>query len=177
MNPPMVIVLDQNNLNSYLGELTDILHQCVHDGASVSFILPFSKENSRNYWLENVLPKMKDSSNIVFVAKKDGYIAGTVQLDCNTPENQPHRAEISKLLVSPKFQRQGIAKQLMNTLEEYAVNIGLNLLTLDTRTGDNAEPLYLSLGYEIAGVIPCFARDPIVERYDPTTLMFKKLKH
>jgi ribosomal protein S18 acetylase RimI-like enzyme len=175
MNSIDIRVLDQKGLKKHLTELAETLHSCVHDGASISFILPFSENDSRDYWLHSVVPKINSQQIILFVAIKDGHITGTVQLDCNTPPNQPHRAEVNKLLVNPKYQRQGIAKKLMITLEEYATNAGIELLTLDTQTGDKAEPLYLSLGYEIAGVIPYFAQDPIEGKYYPTTLMFKKI--
>lgn len=176
-NTPIIVKsLAANDFNNYLNELTEILYQCVHDGASVGFILPFSKDESRNYWLNKVLPSLLNSKRIVLIAKLDGHIAGTVQLDCDTPPNQSQRAEVSKLLVAPKFQKRGVAKKLMFELEERGLKIGRSLLTLDTRTGDKAEPLYLALGYEKSGVIPNFARDPIIERYDGTTLMFKKLR-
>ncbi|WP_241114278.1 GNAT family N-acetyltransferase, partial [Achromobacter insuavis] len=98
------------------------------------------------------------------------------QLDCDTPPNQPHRAEIRKLLVHPDFRRRGIARELMQAAEAAAVTAGRSLITLDTRTGDNAEPLYTSLGYRTVGVIPGFARDARdPNRLDGTTIMYKPL--
>ncbi len=109
------------------------------------------------------------------VARKDGRIAGSVQLDYDTPPNQPHRAEVRKLLVHPDFRRRGIAKALMAALESRAAELGRSLLTLDTRTGDMAEPLYVSLGYQTAGIIPGYCRDPFKDHFDPTTIMYKAL--
>jgi hypothetical protein len=98
-----------------------------------------------------------------------------VQLDYNTPPNQPHRAEVTKLMVHPEARRGGIARALMAALEHRATALGRSLITLDTRTGDMAEPLYTSLGYQTVGVIPGYCRDTIEDRYDPTTIMYKTL--
>lgn len=165
-----------SELERYLEPLSEILYQCVHDGASIGFVLPFSRQSSRDHWLNTVLPELKAGKLTLFVAKLDGLIAGTVQLAFAAQANQAHRAEVAKLLVSPAFQRRGVAKLLMQGLEQQALTLGYTLLTLDTRTGDKAEPLYLALGYDIAGIIPDFAQDPLTNQLDPTTLMFKKLK-
>ena len=146
------------------------------DGASISFILPFTKKESKNYWLNKVFPELINNNTAVFVALIDNQVAGTVQLECNTPPNQAHRAEVSKLLVHPNFQRKGVAKQLISALEEYAINHDKFLITLDTRTGDKAEPLYTSLGYQTVGTIPNFAKDPKEKKHDATTIMYKQLK-
>jgi ribosomal protein S18 acetylase RimI-like enzyme len=82
---------------------------------------------------------------------------------------------VSKLLVDPEFRRRGLARALMVAIERRAAGLGRSLLTLDTRTGDKAEPLYASLGYETAGVIPGYCRDPFEDRLDSTTIMYKTL--
>jgi len=169
-------LLNQHNFEQYLDELTDTLHDCVHDGASISFVLPFTKSDSKNYWLNKVLPNLINTNTAALIATVDNKLAGTVQLECDTPPNQPYRAEVSKLLVNPNFQRQGVAKKLMLALQDYAINNDKFLLTLDTRTDDKAEPLYTALGYQTAGVIPNFARDPREQRFDATTIMYKQLK-
>ncbi|MCG8407005.1 MAG: GNAT family N-acetyltransferase, partial [Phycisphaerales bacterium] len=159
----------------HVPSLAKILNACVRNGASVSFILPHSLEESRAFWTETVRPPLMTGHRTVWVAKRGKTVAGTVQLDCGTPPNQPHRAEVSKLLVHPDFRRQGIARKLMNALEDGANEIGRSLLTLDTAS-QNAEALYLSLGYQRVGVIPGFAKDPVEDRYDATTVMFKPLR-
>jgi GNAT superfamily N-acetyltransferase len=111
----------------------------------------------------------------VLIARLDGITAGTVQLDYDTPGNQLHRAEVRKLLVHPQFRRRGIAKKLMAEIESLASGLGRSLITLDTRTGDMAEPLYAAMGYRIAGIIPGFCRDTDSDRLDPTTVMYKNL--
>ena len=98
-----------------------------------------------------------------------------MQLDLATPPNQPHRAEVTKLLVHPEARRQGIARQLMVALEETARSARRTLLTLDTWTGSHAEQLYRSLGYTVVGVIPRYARGSITKELDGTTIMYKEL--
>nr|WP_313657325.1 GNAT family N-acetyltransferase [Achromobacter ruhlandii] len=162
--------------HALLPSLGELLHACVQDGASVSFVLPFGPEAARAFWLDKVLPPLESGGLVLLVAMEAGRVAGSVQLDCDTPPNQPHRAEIRKLLVHPDFRRRGIARALMQAAEAAAVEAGRSLITLDTRTGDNAEPLYTSLGYHTVGVIPGFARDARdPSRLDGTTIMYKPL--
>jgi GNAT superfamily N-acetyltransferase len=111
----------------------------------------------------------------VLVARAGDRIVGTVQLDLSVPPNQQHRAEVAKLLVHPSARRRGIARALMVALEAAARSERRTLLTLDTWTGGSAEPLYLSLGYVVAGVIPRYARGSLTPRLEPTTIMYKEL--
>lgn len=152
-----------------------LLHACVHNGACIGFVLPFSDQQSEAYWRDKVLPRLRDGSVVLLIARMEGRIVGSVQLDHDTPPNQPHRAEVRKLLVHPECRRQGIAKALMAAIESRAAALGRSLLTLDTRTGDHAEPLYSALGYRVAGIIPGYCRDPLEAKLDPTTLMYKTL--
>ncbi|HEX6739118.1 MAG TPA: GNAT family N-acetyltransferase [Vicinamibacteria bacterium] len=102
-------------------------------------------------------------------------IVGTVTLDLGTPPNQRHRAEVAKLLVHPVARRRGIARALMIALEAVARAEGRTLLTLDTWTGREAESLYRSLGYVVAGVIPRYARGSLTPELEGTTIMYKDL--
>lgn len=157
-------------------ELATLLHACVQGGASVSFVLPYTHDEAQAFWRNKVVPGVASGAVKLWVARVEGRIAGSVQLDVDTPPNQPHRAEVRKLLVHPDFRRQGIARRLMREVEDMARRLNRSLLTLDTRTGDSAEPLYASLGYQTVGVIPGFARDPIdPAKVDGTTIMYKTL--
>jgi GNAT superfamily N-acetyltransferase len=167
--------LSATSLEARLGELASLMHDCVLAGASINFILPFSLEESAAFWRTRVLAPALEGKRHVFVAEGEGRIAGSVQLDCATPPNQRHRAEVAKLLVHPAYRRKGIARALMLALEGEAKALGRSLLTLDTRTGDSAEPLYLSMGYETVGTIPGFSRDTVEERLDSTTILYKRL--
>ncbi|MDF3834948.1 GNAT family N-acetyltransferase [Cupriavidus basilensis] len=168
-------LLPADQIACHLGELAALLHACVRDGASIGFVQPFTAGDSEAFWTGNVLPAVRGGARLLLVARQGGRIAGSVQLDYDTPPNQPHRAEVRKLLVHPDHRRQGIAQALMAELERLARQRGRSLLTLDTRTGDKAEPLYASLGYVAAGVIPGYCRAPSEDRLDPTTIMYKAL--
>ena len=163
------------NFATNLEGLTALLHACVMDGASIGFIVPFTMADAEGFWRNKVFPAVAQGTRIVLVSRHDGDISGTVQLDYDTPGNQLHRAEVRKLLVHPKHRRAGIAKVLMAEIERIAVSLDRSLITLDTRTGDAAEPLYIGLGYRIAGVIPGYCRDTLTDRLDPTTVMYKNL--
>ncbi len=155
--------------------LARILHGCVHDGASVGFILPHPFSEAMEFWRCAILDQVRQDHRLLLVALEDGVAVGTVSLLTASPANQPHRAEISKLLVHPDHRRKGIARQLMQAAEREARSAGKTLLTLDTRSGDSAEPLYTSLGFETAGVIPGYCLDVTAQRFDSTTYMYKHL--
>lgn len=165
-----------DDLVRHLPELGALLRACVHDGASVGFVMPYSVDDSEAFWRGKVLPSLRVGGLVLFVARQGDVIAGTVQLDYDTMPNQRHRAEVRKLLVHPACRRQGVARALMMELERNARRLQRSLLTLDTRTGDHAEPLYAALGYRTAGVIPGYARAPHDGgRFDATTIMYKAL--
>ena len=168
-------ILDGSGLARHVDALSDLLVLCVHDGASVSFILPFDAGHARSFWLGKVAPGVAAGTRILLAAMTSGYPVGTVQLDLDTPPNQAHRGEIAKLLVHPAHRRTGLARALMQKLEDHARTAGRSLLTLDT-AGEAAERLYLSLGYQRAGTIPGYAKNPLSENLDATTYMFKVLK-
>jgi GNAT superfamily N-acetyltransferase len=155
--------------------LGEVLHAVVHTGAGVSFVVPFSLDDARAFWLDKVLPVVRARTRRVVVARCAGRIVGTVQLDLAVPPNQLHRAEVAKLLVHPIARRRGVARALMIALEDIALSEGRTLLTLDTWTGGGAESLYLSLGYISAGVIPRYARGSLTPELEPTTIMYKEL--
>ena len=171
----MIEQLKAESIASGIESLSVLLHACVHAGAGISFILPFSLEDVRQFWFEKVNPGVRAGSRKLLVARKDGVIVGSVQLDLATPPNQQHRAEVAKLLVHPNARRQGIARSLMLAIEDVARAEGRSLITFDTRTGDAAEPLYLSMGYTRAGVIPRYARDSHSARLDATSIFYKEL--
>ncbi len=163
------------SLDRDLGMLAEILHAVVHAGAGVSFFTPFSIDEGRAFWIEKVLPHVRAGTRRVLVARDEGRLVGTVQLDLKMPPNQQHRAAVAKLLVHPVARRRGIAKALMSALEDIARSERRSLLTLDTVTGSNAELLYTSLSYITVGVIPGFARGSITPELEGTTIMYKEL--
>ncbi|MEP7111645.1 MAG: GNAT family N-acetyltransferase [Ilumatobacteraceae bacterium] len=137
--------------------LADVLVDCVEGGASVGFMLPLPRERAEAFW-QNALA---DSERTVFVAEEpdSGTIVGTVQVVLTAPENQPHRADISKMLVHRTARRRGVAEALMRAAEAAAREAGKTLLVLDTAS-DSAERLYDRLGWQRVGVIPDYALWP-----------------
>jgi ribosomal protein S18 acetylase RimI-like enzyme len=166
---------DATRRDADLDALADVLRAVVYDGAGVSFVVPFSIDESRRFWVDDVLPGVQARTRRVIVARLDGHIVGTVQIDFATPPNQQHRAEVLKLLVHPSARRRGIARALMIAVESAAQAEGRTLLTLDTWTGRAAEVLYRSLGYIAVGVIPRYARGSLTAELEPTTIMYKHL--
>jgi GNAT superfamily N-acetyltransferase len=153
--------------------LAEILHACVHTGASVGFVLPFTLDQARAFW-DQIGASLAAEQRHVLVARLDGRIAGTVQLVFAPQHNARHRAEVAKMLVHPDARRKGIASSLMQAAEIAARQRGLRLLTLDTATGREAEPLYQGLGYALTGVVPSYAED-VTGGLIATTFMHKEL--
>ena len=170
-----VAALDPAALSENVDRLAEILRACVHEGASVGFVLPFGMDEARAYWRDRVAPPHAAGSRLVLIATLDGQVTGTAQLDLDAMPSKRHHAEVSKVLVEPKFRRAGAARALMAEIERRAAEAGRWLLTLDT-AGDAAEALYRSLGYQLAGTIPLYARDAFEERYDATRIMYKVLR-
>jgi hypothetical protein len=166
---------DPVRVKSDLEMLADVLHACVHAGASVSFVLPFSHAEAKAFWSDQVLPGVIAGTRCVVLACASDRIVGTVQLDLATPPNQPHRAEVKKLLVHPDVRRRGTARVLMGAVEAEARKARRTLLTLDTVTGGPAESLYRSLGYATAGVIPRYAFNFDSSVLESTTIFYKNI--
>lgn len=175
MTPTTIGAFSATELDTHLDQLSALLHACVHTGASIGFILPHTLADAQGYWRSKVRPGVAGGGVLLLVARRGERIVGTVQLDHDTPGNQQHRAEVRKLLVHPEARRQGVAQALMNEIEGRAGTLGRTLLTLDTRTGSDAQPLYAALGYQQCGVIPHYCRDNFEDRLDSTTLMYKML--
>jgi ribosomal protein S18 acetylase RimI-like enzyme len=170
-----VAALDPPELAKTVERLAQILHACVHEGASIGFVVPFDQSEARGYWLERVVAPHAAGSKLVLIATIGGAIAGTAQLDLDSMPSKRHHAEVSKVLVDPAFRRAGVGRALMQEIERRAAEDGRWLLTLDT-AGDAAEALYRSLGYNLAGAIPNYARNAFEESYDATRLMYKDLR-
>jgi GNAT superfamily N-acetyltransferase len=138
--------------------LADLLIDCVEGGASVSFMHPLSRAKSVAFW-RRVADEVTAGARALLVAEDEHGIVGTVQLVLEQPENQPHRADVSKMLVHRQARRRGIGAALMVAAEQWARELGKSLLVLDTASGD-AERLYARLGWQSCGVIPGYALLP-----------------
>ena len=140
-------------------DLGDVLIDCVEGGASVSFMLPITRRTAMSFW-QNVAACVARGERILLVAEDAaGRIVGTVQLIVAQAENQPHRADVAKMLVHRRARRHGVGAALLAAAESAALNAGKTLLVLDTASGD-AERLYAKLGWQRCGVIPDYALLP-----------------
>lgn len=156
-----------------LAALTDVLIDCVEGGASVSFMLPLSRERALAFW-QRVADGVVRQERALLVAEDEAGIVGTVQLVFDLPENQPHRADLAKMLVHRRGRRRGLGEALMRAAEQLGRDSGKSLLVLDTVTGGDAERLYARLGWQKSGVIPNYALWPQGGFCD-TTYFYKAL--
>jgi GNAT superfamily N-acetyltransferase len=139
--------------------LADVLIDCVEGGASVSFMLPLSADRARAFW-RRIAAAVDRGERAVLVAETGGRIVGTVHLVLDLPENQPHRADVSKMLVHRDVRRRGVGAQLVRAAEDLARELGRSVLVLDTVTGADAERLYARLGWQRVGEVPAYALFP-----------------
>lgn len=142
-----------------LAPLTDILVEVVAGGGSVSFMHPLAPEAAGAFWA-SALAAADRGERIVLGAFVGEALAGTVTLLLDCPPNQPHRAEIAKLMVRPAYRGRGLAAALMRRAEALAVERGRTLMVLDTATEEGAAGLYEGLGFQLVGVIPDYALKP-----------------
>jgi GNAT superfamily N-acetyltransferase len=141
--------------------LADVLLDCVEGGASVSFMHPLPRAKALAFW-QDVLASAARGERIVLVAEDmdSRTIVGTVQVVLAMPENQPHRADVAKMLVHRHARRRGVGAALVQAAEAAAREAGKTLLVLDTVTGSEAERLYTRLGWQRCGEIPGYALWP-----------------
>lgn len=170
-----VVELSPSDIDTHVGDLGRILLDSVADGAAISFMASLTVSEARKFWREDVRSAVKSRARRLFGAFVDDRLAGTVQLVMGMPPNQPHRAEIFKMIVHPESRRLGLGRALLTAAFEAARDADKVLVTLDTRTGDISELLYRSVGFEKAGVIPDFAYDPDGIARHATTYMYRYL--
>lgn len=168
-----VEMLDAAGADAALSELCYVLVDCVEGGASVGFLSPYTSEDAAGYW-HGVLPAVASGASLVFVARDEGRIVGTVQVGLQQFPNQPHRGDLKKLLVHRSARGRGVASALMRAAETEALRRGKTLLVLDTATGSPAEAVYQRLGWTAAGIIPDYALWPDGS-YCATTYYYKRL--
>ncbi len=164
----MIRLLGQQEARDNAARLAEILLDAIAGGASVSFMADFSRAQAVAYW-EKIAA---DPLRLVFVA---GDFDGTAQLVLDTPPNQPHRAELAKMLVHRRARRRGLGHALFAAVEAEARRRGRTLLTFDTMAGSAAERLYLSCGCVKAGEIPRYALWPGGGEPGATSVFFKLL--
>ena len=140
--------------------LADVLIDCVEGGASVSFMAPLSRAKALAFW-RGVAEAVARGERALLVAEDGaGRIVGTVQLILTLPENQPHRADVAKMLVRRDARRRGVAARLLDGVDAEARKEGRHVLVLDTVTGSDAERLYERAGWQKVGSVPNYALMP-----------------
>ncbi len=145
--------------DSELGQLADVLVDCVAGGASVSFMHPLARERALAFW-RGIAEGVAAGERALLVAEDTDGICGTVQLVLKQPDNQPHRADLGKMLVHRRARRRGLGAALMQAAEAAARDSGKTLLVLDAVTNGDAARLYERLGWERVGEIPDYALLP-----------------
>ena len=159
--------------DTQVDQLCNVLIDCVEGGASISFMLPMTREKAERFW-RGVADGVASNERVLLVAQNElGEIVGSVQVVLAQPENQPHRADISKMIVHRSARKQGIAAALMAAAETEALREGKTVLVLDTAS-DEAERVYRKLGWYECGVIPDYALLPGGELC-ATTYFYKRI--
>ena len=156
-----------------IAALSEMLVETVAHGGSVSFMHPLAPETAAAFWAAS-LAAADAGRRIVLGAWAGGELAGTVTLDLDTPPNQPHRADIAKLMTAVRWRGRGVGRALMTEAERLAAARGRTLLTLDTAEEDGAAGLYERLGFQFAGAIPDYAFKPL-GGLTATRIYFKRI--
>jgi GNAT superfamily N-acetyltransferase len=159
--------------DSQIEALASVLVDAIDSDAGVSFLHPLEPERAQEFW-RGVADDVAAGRRALLVAEDDAGIVGTVQLVLAQPENQPHRADLSKMLVHRRGRRRGLGAALLEAAEETARDCGKTLLVLDTNTGSDAERLYARMGWIRVGEIPDFSVQPR-GGLRATTVFYKKL--
>ena len=154
-------------------QLGELLIDCVEGGASVSFMHPLPRDRAVAFW-RRVAQGVAAGERALIVAVDEHGICGTVQLVLDLPENQPHRADLAKMLVSPRLRRRGLGAALLGAAEQVARDCGRTLLVLDAVTGGDAARMYARHGWVRVGDVPNFALYPD-GRYCSTTYFYRDL--
>ena len=165
-----LLVVNETELN----QLADVLIDCVEGDASVSFMHPLTRDRALAFWRQ-VAHDVNTQSRALLVAEDELGICGTVQLILDLPENQPHRADLAKMLVHRRARRQGLGAALMKAAESFARECEKSLLVLDAVTHGDASRLYERLGWIRVGDIPNFALMPR-GGYCSTTYYYRDLR-
>jgi ribosomal protein S18 acetylase RimI-like enzyme len=151
-------VLDGPAASAAIDELAAVLVDCVNGGASVSFMLPFDHADALAFF-RKVIVSVEQDETVLIAARLDGRIVGTVQLGLDTPPNQPHRADVKKMLTHRAARRRGIGAAMLDRVEAEARKRGRTVLVLDTASEDAAR-VYERAGWQRVGIVPDYALWP-----------------
>lgn len=176
MSPPPLRIRQLHQVTEReISTLADVLIDCVTGGASVSFMQPLTKERAVAFW-KRVAEGVATGARALLVAEDEHGICGTVQLILDLPENQPHRADLAKMLVHRRARRKGLGAILLQAAEKTAIDGGRSLLVLDTVTGSDGDRLYSRAGWVRVGEIPNYALFPD-GGFCGTTVFYRDLRN
>jgi GNAT superfamily N-acetyltransferase len=139
--------------------LAHVLQDCVEGGASVGFMSPFTIDDARAFWTR-IAESVHRGERILLIAEDQSGVIGTVQLVIDMPPNQPHRADVAKMLVHRRARNRGVGAALMHEIELLAIEAKRSLLVLDTVTDSAGARLYARMGWQRVGDIPNYAMLP-----------------
>lgn len=145
--------------DALIEQLSDVLIDCVEGGASVGFMLPLSRARAVSFW-RRIGEGVRAGQRAVLVAEDSQGVCGTVQLILDLPDNQPHRADLAKMLVHRRGRRAGLGAALLQRAEATARECGRTLLVLDAVTSGDAARMYERMGWVRVGDIPYYALMP-----------------
>lgn len=155
--------------------LAGLLVDAVDSSAAVSFVAPLRIDRASEWW-RGTLASFHPRGVVLVARESNNEIVGTVQLQPAWAPNQPHRAEVCKLIVHRKCRGAGLGRRLMEAVEQAGRDAGFTLLTLDARAGGTADRLYAKLGWTRVGIIPRYAIDPDGKGLHDTVIYYKELK-
>ena len=155
--PGDIFALDPAAAEARLDELAELLVDAVAGGASVNFLAGFDRDAARAWWRGSALPGLAAGERVVLVAERGKTLVGTVQVVFAGQPNQPHRADVAKMLVHSSARGAGLGARLLAAAEATALDHGRTLLTLDTESGSAGERLYRRGGWTPIGAIPGYA--------------------
>ena len=169
-----ILVLTPTQARERRDALIELLVDAVAGGASVNFVQPMTEAKAAAWW-EGALAGHARGERLILTAEADGRVDGTVQLVPAPQENQPHRADVAKMLVHRRARRQGLGAALLRAAEAEAARLGHTLLTLDTEAGSDGERLYARLGWTRFGQVPGYALRADGQGREAATFFYRSL--
>ncbi len=174
MNEMAIRALTPGQIEAAAEDLAEVLLDCIAGGASINFMADYSREQAVGFW-RGVAASAARDGRVLLAAEDQQGVVGTVQLVPVLIDNQPHRADVAKMLVHRRARRQGLGERLMAAVEAEAARLGRTLLVLDTVTGSAGDRLYRRCGWTAVGVIPNYALWPDGRLCD-ATVFYKEVR-
>jgi GNAT superfamily N-acetyltransferase len=170
----VIRLLKPTEVRARRAALADLFVDATTSGAQINFILPMTREKADGWW-DKAMAGVDAGERLVLAAEANGRVDGTVQVVFAGPENQPHRADVAKMLVHSRARRQGLGARLLRAAEEEALRAGRTLLILDTVEGREGHRLYERGGWTMFGVVPGYSLEVDGVTRTPVSFFYKEL--